>query len=177
MTFETNQILILILNPIIMIIGSVFLIRTMKIDFTKFDNFPDQIKRVRPHSCIFGIVWIILYTLIGLSWAYDDNYLSYESFIIYIILDLLLLLWLPVNNTNTRYGNYIINLASMMSIYAYTHGDKKSKYCIIPLLSWLFLAKEFNYTIALNDEQNNEKTSSKSATVKTRSKARKSFGF
>ena len=170
MNWESKDILIVILNPILLMICSYLIIKYNKKfniksvvvndDVAKYDLFNTSpvVDKVRPPNYIFGIVWIILYTLIGISWVYDDS-LAYDVLLIYIFLDLSLLLWLYFYTNkdlkgNTKYSLFTINFSILLTLIAFVHGSNTSKYCMVFLLTWLSFALKLNYTEALEYDDN-----------------------
>jgi tryptophan-rich sensory protein len=99
----------------------------------------------RPPSFVFGIVWPILYILLGISWMYANRKNVYNN-IPFFILSLLLVMWIVVYGCmeNKKAGVWIIALSLLASLYCYTVGGKISKYCILPMIVWLLFAMCLN---------------------------------
>lgn len=99
--------------------------------------------RFRPPSYIFGIVWPILYLLIGYSWIQSTNTILEDRIdFLYISLSLLLGLWIVVyscyeNKLGSLYVMFIIflNLLFLMILV-----PEKSKLLLAPLCVWLLYA-------------------------------------
>ena len=107
-------------------------------------NIGSNIK-FRPPSYIFGIVWPILYILLGYAWV---NAKEYSIF--YLLLSLSLASWLVVyscfNNKSLALG--VILLSILLVLICYTLSNLRSKLLLLPLLVWLFFAlllSVFNY--------------------------------
>lgn len=97
--------------------------------------------KFRPPGWVFGVVWSILYLLIGLAWINSKKYSIY-----FIILNILLNLWLVFYGCqkNKVAGVYIILSSLLCSFFIYTVVEKYSKYLIIPLIIWLLFALLLN---------------------------------
>ncbi len=112
--------------------------------------------RFRPPSFIFGIVWPILYLLIGFSWIQATDSISLNNYIdlLFISLSLLLGLWIIVyacmeNKLGSLYVMFVIilNLLFLMILI-----PTKSRLLLSPLCVWLayatlILATEIQNTI------------------------------
>lgn len=97
--------------------------------------------KFRPPAWVFGIVWPILYILIGLTWI-KSKHLSFRFVILLILLNLWLLVY--VCQKNKVGGVYIIFLSLLAALYIFTDLDKSTKYLFIPLLIWLLFAGFLN---------------------------------
>ena len=97
--------------------------------------------KFRPPSWIFGIVWPILYLLIGLAWVNSKQQSLY-----FILLILFLCLWLVIYSckNNKKYGIYILFLSLLSSLFIYTNVNNFSKNLISPLIIWLLFASFLN---------------------------------
>ncbi len=97
--------------------------------------------KFRPPSWVFGVVWPILYLLIGLAWINSKRYTLY-----FITLVILLNLWLItyVCQKNKLGGVYILFLSLLCTLFIYTSVEKFSKYLISPLMIWLLFALLLN---------------------------------
>lgn len=97
--------------------------------------------KFRPPGWIFGIVWPILYLLIGLAWVN-----SKQQTIYFAILNLFLCLWLIIYGCKKDKigGIYILFLSLLTSLFIYTNVNKFSKNLIIPLIIWLLFATFLN---------------------------------
>ena len=93
--------------------------------------------KFRPPSYVFGIVWPILYLMIGYAWINAK-----EHSIWYLTLSLSLCLWLVVYSCqNNKKGAIGINLLSILLVLiCYTVSDQLSKLLLLPLLVWLGFA-------------------------------------
>ena len=97
--------------------------------------------KFRPPSWIFGIVWPILYILIGLAWINSKEYSLY-FFTLIILLNLWLITY--VCQKNKIGGIYILLLSLLTTLLIYTSVEKFSKYLISPLFIWLLFATLLN---------------------------------
>lgn len=113
----------------------------------------------RPPPIVFGIVWPILYLLIGLSWINSRNHNDSKiTDIMYMILIFLLCLWIIVYKYNKKAALYVLLLCltSTLFIIVYNlrnHIDYKesnktnnSALLLIPLSTWLLFAIMLNNT-------------------------------
>ena len=105
--------------------------------FCKPGSNAGKIVKFRPPSYIFGIIWPILYIMLGLAWIY-----SKEQSLIYLLITILLCSWLILYSCiKNKLGSlYILFLILMMLCFAYTNSNKISKNLIIPLIIWIFFA-------------------------------------
>ena len=109
----------------------------------KMNNRSGSSVRFRPPSYIFGIVWPILYLLIGYSWVESTDTIAENKIdILYISLSLLLGLWIIVyacleNKVGSLFLMFIIflNLLFLMILV-----PEKSKLLLAPLCVWLLYA-------------------------------------
>ena len=105
---------------------------------------------IRPDPKIFGIVWPILYLLLGLSWNYARNVTvkndGISPDILYTILNMFLCLWIYVYSCQERKkeGVYVLILCIIAGLSCFTVGNITSKLLITPLLGWLYLATLLN---------------------------------
>lgn len=97
--------------------------------------------KFRPPSWIFGIIWPILYLLIGLAWVNSKQQSLY-----FILLILFLCLWLLIYSckNNKKNGIYILFLSLLSSLFIYTNVNNFSKNLISPLIIWLLFASFLN---------------------------------
>lgn len=114
---------------------------------------------VRPPSWVFGVIWPILYLLIGISWSLLRNKQKEnkkEPWIIdsmFIVLNILLFAWLYVANKlkNYTYAYYIIvSILTIANIIAILSFQIDEPYILlwIPFLVWITIASNLNYSIA-----------------------------
>ena len=97
--------------------------------------------KFRPPAWLFGIVWPILYILIGLAWVNSKEQILYFSALIF-----LLCLWSVVYScqNNKKGGIYIIFLSLLCLLFLYTNVNKLSKNLLSPLIVWLLFAGLLN---------------------------------
>lgn len=105
---------------------------------------------IRPDPVVFGIVWPILYLLLGLSWNYARNTViktgDISPDILYILLNTLLCMWIYIYSCKglKKEGVYILILCIIAGLSCFTVGNIISKLLITPLLGWLYLATLIN---------------------------------
>lgn len=95
----------------------------------------------RPPSWVFGIVWPILYILLGFSWIYAHREDKLNN-IPYSILVGLLVAWIIVYGCLDRknIGLWIISLSILAAVMCCIVGNTESRLLIAPLIVWLFFA-------------------------------------
>lgn len=96
--------------------------------------------KFRPPSFIFGIVWPILYILLGLSWINSNPNKNIE--IMFFILSSLLAYWIVVYACQKNKKNAIfVMLAIVLNIaLLIVQIPKKSQLYLVPLGVWIFFA-------------------------------------
>ena len=105
----------------------------------------------RPPAYVFGIVWPILYIMLGLSWVLSmksNNRAKNPVFVelCYISISILLASWIAVYGCRNRkiLGIYVIVLALGSIIVTMNVVGVNSRLLLTPLLTWLFLALFMN---------------------------------
>lgn len=97
--------------------------------------------KFRPPAWVFGVVWPILYILIGLAWI-RSKHLTVSFITLLVLLNLWLLVY--VCQKNKVGGVYIIFLSLLSALYIFISLDKTTKYLFAPLLVWLLFAAFLN---------------------------------
>ena len=107
-----------------------------------FFSLKDAGKNVpfRPPGYIFGIVWPILFILIGVSWFNRLN-LSW----LYLVLSILLALWIIIYNNSKilSFIEIIITFIFTMFLIIFEYKSNSSL-LLIPLALWLIFAGSLN---------------------------------
>jgi tryptophan-rich sensory protein len=102
----------------------------------------------RPPAFVFGIVWPILYFLLGYSWTQSTNISNLDF--MHMIVTFLLASWLVFFSClgNKKMGIYIIasTIACVVSCMT-LHIDNLSKIALTPLLGWLLVAFQLNWNL------------------------------
>lgn len=102
----------------------------------------------RPPGYIFAIIWPILLLLLGFAWfeinKFPDRLVINNT--IFILLIIFLCLWQVFYSCldNKINSIYIIFIALLLSIIAYTVSGLNSKLAICPLITWLIFAGLLN---------------------------------
>lgn len=120
----------------------------------KSDNIP-----FRPPAWVFGVVWPILYLLLGIAWyrsAVAFGFLSIPS-VSYLLTSSLLTLWLVVYSCFQQTKNAVfVLLASVLSVcFNIALSDDPERLMLLPLLVWISFATLMNawQTGVLDDEK------------------------
>lgn len=119
----------------------------------KMDKNSGSSVKFRPPGYIFGIVWPILFTLIGLSWVNSANKLkSRISDILYLSLSLLLASWIIVYSCMKDKKNavYILFLTLLSITFLMLYVPQNSKLLLAPLGIWVLYATFLNTTEVQN---------------------------
>jgi len=104
----------------------------------------------RPPAAVFGIVWAILFILLGISWSIaiknSQNKTLCNS--LYLLLSISLGLWTYVYGCKgmKKEASWVILLSIMLSLMCYSQGNEKSRILISPLIAWILFAVIMNTT-------------------------------
>tara|TARA_Y100001935_G_C17305086_1_gene511800 strand:+ start:1161 stop:1601 length:441 start_codon:yes stop_codon:yes gene_type:complete len=107
--------------------------------------------KFRPPSYLFGIVWPILYILLGISWI--NSYKGNKNIdLLFIILSSLLAIWIIVYSCMKDKKNaiFILLLILLSIVYLMILIPQKSKLYLAPLLVWILFATFLNTTEVQN---------------------------
>lgn len=98
--------------------------------------------KFRPPPFVFGIVWPILYILLGLSWINSNPDKNMNIEIMFFILSSLLAYWIVVYSCQKNKKNAVfVMLAIILNIsLLMIQITKKSKVYLVPLAVWIFFA-------------------------------------
>lgn len=98
--------------------------------------------KFRPPPFVFGIVWPILYILLGLSWINSNPDKNMNIEIMFFILSSLLAYWIIVYSCQKNKKNAVfVMLAIILNIsLLMIQIPKKSKIYLVPLAVWIFFA-------------------------------------
>ena len=130
-----------IFSPIVLGLGSSAL-------FIPRNKIPKVRSKWNPPGWVFGVVWPILYLLLGyasyLVWNSSDKRIgnTLEKYIIHLVL---LLLWWPyfVYFPNAGFATISLLLLAISAVYIgwnFYRINKTAGYCWIPYIAWLFFA-------------------------------------
>ena len=109
----------------------------------KMNNRSGSSVRFRPPSYIFGIVWPILYLLIGYSWIKStESIFENKIDFLYISLSLLLGFWIYVYSCmDNKIGSlYVMFLIFLNLLFLMILVPEKSRLLLAPLCVWLLYA-------------------------------------
>jgi tryptophan-rich sensory protein len=146
---------VIVFIPIIVGISSMLFSKSLK-------KIGEKIK-ARPNPSAFGIIWTILYLLIGVAWALNISYYSQNntfetltsnnlgiiSNVFYSLLIFVLFIW-PICYTRTRIGNkyalYVLAIGILLTVLCMCINPMVSNICMSFLLVWLVFALLLNFT-------------------------------
>lgn len=138
--------IIIILFPLIS--GSISALFVNKTDIPKPNT------SLNPPSWLFGVVWPILYLLLGYS-AYliyrSNSSIKYRIFAAYILHIFLLSLWYPMyvnyqNKEKSFLGILFLLVSAIILSTIYYTINKVAAYCLIPYILWLSFASYLTYS-------------------------------
>lgn len=136
---NTLQSLLWIFSPIVLGLGSSALLIPR-------NKIPRVRSKWNPPGWVFGVVWPILYLLLGyasyLVWQDGGNQNILEKYIIHLVL---LLLWWPyfVYFPNVGFATISLLLLAISAVYIgwnFYKINKTAGYCLVPYTMWLFFA-------------------------------------
>ena len=115
--------------------------------FCKIEKIEGKQLKQRPPSYVFGIIWPILYIVLGYSWSKS---LKKDVDILHGVCTFLLSLWIVIYSClkMKKIGIYIIasTISTVIAIIS-LHNHRLSKILLIPLLAWLIVAFQLNWNI------------------------------
>lgn len=108
--------------------------------------------KFRPPGYVFGIVWPILYILLGLSWIHSNYKQNKIIDALYFILSSLLALWIVIYSCfKSKKGALFIMMLCILSIvFLMILISTKSRLYLAPLSVWLLYA----LLLSITDIQN-----------------------
>lgn len=139
---------ILLLSPIILGMGSGFLLRDKPI--SKVNS------KLNPPGWVFGVVWPILYLLLGYSsyliWK-SNNINKNKYLLLYAVHLILLVIWWPYfiyfpNKYFATSSLIFLFLYAIVLAVLYSSVNKIASYCLIPYIIWLSFASYLSYNIS-----------------------------
>lgn len=106
--------------------------------------------KFRPPPWVFGIVWPILFLLLGISWAIAYKNCRYKVMCIsaYALLTILLGVWILVYSCakSKKGASWVLILIITSGLACFAQGNEVSKVMISPLLGWVLFALIMNTT-------------------------------
>lgn len=104
-----------------------------------------SVVKFRPPGFVFGLVWPVLYLLLGSAWVYTHSHSATPGAfvdIFYGTLVFFLTLWIVVYGClhNKKGGVYVIFLAILATIVSRDISLPLSRVLLSPLLVWLLFA-------------------------------------
>ena len=99
--------------------------------------------KFRPPGFVFGIVWPILYIMLGAAWVLSKN-----RALIYLLLTLSLCAWIVTYSClgNKKVAAWVLLINLMLSILTLVVSQKISQVLLTPLVCWLLFALIMNTT-------------------------------
>jgi benzodiazapine receptor len=109
------------------------------------DETSGETVKFRPPAWVFGVVWPILYILLGISWVIASRQNKLNS-IIYGLITLLLMSWIIFYSCekDKKSSVYILICSIMAAFACISVGNNVSKILISPLIGWLIFALMMN---------------------------------
>ena len=109
--------------------------------FCKMERSGVNVK-FRPPPFVFGIVWPILYILLGLSWINSNPDKNMNIEVMFFVLSSLLAYWIVVYACQKNKKNAVfVMLAIVLNIsLLMVQIPKKSQLYLVPLAVWIFFA-------------------------------------
>ena len=102
----------------------------------------------RPPAWVFGLVWPVLYALLGYAWSKTDG-LDYW----YAALSLILALWIYVYGCrrDARLAFTILIASICIAVMTSNRSPPDAKTLIMPLIYWLIFASTISFKENLNN--------------------------
>ena len=112
----------------------------------------------RPPSWVFGVVWPILYLLLGAAWNFTINTintngtkleddLTITMWVFYSLLVLFLALWPWVFNRSPRMAMFMLLVILVLTLVCWSISPVFGRVCLSPLVGWLIFALMLNYHV------------------------------
>lgn len=143
--------------PIIIGMGIPALVGIVKKNFNK-NNTPcgnNTKPKIQPPGWVFGVVWSILYILLGVSgyfaWRDSDRDIENIVIILFILLNISLnAWWLIFSNICAQLASFVSILILFLQTIAtvfigFKKGFNKSGLLTLPLVLWLMFASTLSY--------------------------------
>jgi len=116
----------------------------------KMDKKAGDVVKFRPPPIVFGIVWPILFLLLGISFAIamrncNNKELCLFSYIL-VILSLALWIYMYSCKKSSKGSSWVLILALAFGLICFTQGNEISKILITPLIAWAIFAMIMNTT-------------------------------
>lgn len=113
--------------------------------------------KFRPPPWVFGVVWPVLYLLLGYSWSREMR-LSRNTALsatLYISTALALAGWIYVYGCRQEVAgaSWVLLLSIATTLACFGQGDSVSRLCLSPLLAWLIFALHMNTAAAQQLDQ------------------------
>jgi benzodiazapine receptor len=129
----------------------------------KTDKEYNKLKKskVMPPNYVFGIVWPILYIMIGISYYIGINPTSYKYFVIPIISLVVNYSYTPIflQLDNLKLSLIIVLLTllfGILTIIQFYYYNKYACLLLIPYILWLMFASYLSYDIYIINKKNNK---------------------
>jgi len=118
--------------------------------FCKMGKDSGKLVKFRPPAFVFGIVWPILYVLLGISWVLAMRETSNQStkFVLYTLVSLSLAAWIFVYSCKKlkKHASWVLVLCITLILACIAIVNDKSKLLLTPLFGWVLFAMLMNTT-------------------------------
>lgn len=109
-----------------------------------------SIVKFRPPPFVFGIVWFVLFILLGLSWVLAFRVANIPSLCIttYFLVSLSLGLWTYVYGCkkNKKLASWVLVISLATLFACFSQGNDISRVLLSPLIAWVLFAMIMNTT-------------------------------
>ena len=117
-------------------------------------NNAGNIVKFRPPSFVFGIVWPVLFSLFGISWAIAMREAKYKylCLLTYGLASISLGVWtyLYACKQKKKEASWVIIFTVASLLASFSQGNELSRAFLSPLISWILFALIMNTTEVQN---------------------------
>lgn len=122
----------------------------ISLKFCKTGKDSGKLVKFRPPVFVFGIVWPILYVLLGISWVLAMRETSNQKtkFVLYILVSFSLAAWIFIYSCKNlkKHASWVLVLCITLILACIAIVNDKSKLLLTPLFGWVLFAMLMNTT-------------------------------